>query len=276
MKSIFLGSISLTVVLAAVSCRKEGAVRESGDTGHDIRNPSSQGAEEAIALGTKSKSRPTANISSNDSQFVNGLSPAFYEANKSGRFDLYGDILSKSSQSVRDGILRAEIYNVKSPLGPRHDLEQTLVLIEKFGGPSKSEIRDQALRNFGGRLNSLEDLDYAKATDDESWKTIVTGFSDQDPQMALEKLATPELPTKKLVDAVNLIIKDWLALDSVEASNHIGKMSAGPVRDLAISNMVDWLIDRGDPSSAEQWADSILDVGKRDSVKEKIGRSQSK
>jgi hypothetical protein len=154
---------------------------------------------------------------------------------------------------------------LRSRLGSGHDFQAKLALINEFGGNRTADFKNKLLKVAGRSLDVVGDRDFIMSLDPESWKTMVSGAAEQNSSKSFE-LAMADLGDAHQRIACAEVTKIWLGLDSVAASKRLAELPKGALKDVAIGEMVSWLMRKGSAAEATPWIAEISDNGLREKM----------
>ena len=140
-----------------------------------------------------------------------------------------------SLEQLEDGSHRDQMLlaTIESLLGVADDFLAAAKLLDKVSDP---EIREQKIPRLVWGFNSEEAMDWLEEQSDFS-------VSDEAKRRALS---------------------NWARSDSYTASQYIGKMEAGPLRDSALSTLI-WSVSSTSPESALPWIFELSSTSQRQS-----------
>lgn len=165
--------------------------------------------------------------------------------------------------------LWADLVCVQSPLGVSHDYRESLAIIKEFGGENSASLGDRLARKTGLRLDPAKDKEFVTSLDPDAWKTMIAGVVEANAPKAFElALADWGEPHQRVACAEATRI--WLEKDSMAACGRIMKMPKGDMKDVAVSEMVNWLVERNSGDEAAAWISEISDPSLRDEARRRL------
>ena len=194
-----------------------------------------------------------------------GVADACAMVREQGDFRPLRECLLDMSMTDRFCIISGELVRLRSRLGNGHDYAGKLAIINEFGGASSMDLKNRLLKATGKDLDPVGDRDFIMSLDSESWKTGVGGAAEQNANKAFE-FAVADLGDAHQRIACAEVTRVWLGLDSVAASKRLSALPKGALKDVAIGEMVSWLMRKGSAAEATPWIAEISDNGLREKM----------
>jgi len=186
----------------------------------------------------------------------NDLDSALEGISGQGDFRPLERLLEGMSDSERYNALWKSLRASQSRLGKRHDFEEKIRLIGRFGGNKQAIHTKMACTNLAVGFDPATEMGFIKGLDDRLWKAFLQALADDNPRKALS-LGEMNIAESRRMDAYSVATSAWLQQDSVTASSHVAALPMGAARDVAVGAMIDWLVNINDTASASQWVNEI-------------------
>ena len=171
--------------------------------------------------------------------------------------------------SERHLFLWADLVDLKSPLGTGHDYRESLAIIKELGGNSSASLLNGLARKTGMRLVPATDKDFVTSLDPDSWKAMIAGAVGVNAPKGFElALAEWDEPHQRIACAEATRI--WLDKDSLAVSKRLSQMPNGAVKDVAIGEMVSWLVSRNSGEQATAWITEISEPAQREELRKRV------
>lgn len=186
-----------------------------------------------------------------------------------GDYGLLKRVLMGMKPNERHLFLWADLEELKSPLGTGHDYRESLAIIKELGGNSTASLISGLARRTGLRLDPAKDKDFVTSLDFDAWKTMIAGAVEVNAPKAFELTLAGWDETHQRIACAEAT-RIWLEKDSMAACGRIMKMPSGELKDAAVTEMVNWLVEKNSEDQASAWISEISDPSLRDETKKRL------
>lgn len=193
------------------------------------------------------------------------LADAYAAIRSQGDYGALRAVMGNKSPNERFSMIYGEFMGLRSRLGSGHDFQAKLAIINEFGGDRVADLKQKLLKATGRSLSLDGDREFIASLDNESWRTMVSGAAERNSSKAFE-FALADLEDGKQGIACAEVTRVWLGFDSVAASKRVVELPKGALKDVAICEMVRWLVHKGSVDEASAWIAEISDNGLRENL----------
>ena len=197
------------------------------------------------------------------------LGTALYGVKTRGDYGPLKRVLMDMKPTERHLFLWADLVDLKSPLGTGHDYRESLAIIKELGGNSAASLLNGLARKTGMRLVPATDKDFVTSLDPDSWKTMIAGAVGVNAPKGFE-LALADWGERHQRIACAEATRIWLDKDSLAVSKRLSQMPNGAVKDVAIGEMVIWLVSRNSGEQATAWITEISEPAQREELRKRV------
>lgn len=186
------------------------------------------------------------------------LDDAYSAIRTQGDYGALWKVMKGKLPNERFALMYGEFMGLRSRLGSGHDFHAKLAVINEFGGDRTADFTNKLLKATGRNLDIVGDKDFITSLDHESWKAMVSGAAERNASKAFE-LAMENLGDSHGRIACAEAVRVWLGQDPMAASKRVSEMQNGPLKDVAICELVGWVMKKDGPKAAEAWIGEIDD-----------------
>ena len=196
----------------------------------------------------------------NVSDLAEPLGSAIATAESNGDFSQLQTVFDSLTQNERIGRFQ-EILSVYSKLGPKHDIEEKLALLEKVNAPAstletfKRKIFEMEARERYGAMKEEGVLANLK---DEEFGSVCRAVTTSRMKQGFQCVEDGTSESAKRT-AAGMVARFAIQAGTMEASKEISALPPGIVRDEAVAEMVLWLRKTGSEKEAAPWLETIQD-----------------
>jgi hypothetical protein len=259
--------VLVVAAFVAISRWLNRTQHESPETGPEMADSGNRSATRRVTQSSPPAHRSP--IQTQAPQEPVTLGTALYGVKTRGDFGPLKRVLMGMKPSERHLFLWADLVDLKSPLGTGHDYRESLAIIKELGGNSSATLLNGLARKTGMRLVPATDKDFVTSLDPDSWKAMIAGAVGVNASKGFE-LALADWGERHQRIACAEATRIWLDKDSLAVSKRLSQMPNGAVKDVAICEMVDWLVGRNSGEQATAWIADISDPAQREEMRKRI------
>ncbi|MEI7912103.1 MAG: hypothetical protein WCK77_20920 [Verrucomicrobiota bacterium] len=200
---------------------------------------------------------------------TNELDSALERATRQGDFRPIESLLEVMSDSERYKALWKVLRTSQSRLGKRHDFEEEIRLIGRFGGAKANILLKKTCENIVPGFDLEAEIGFVRGFDDRLWNVFLQSLADDNPRKALS-LGEMNIAESSRLDVYSVATSAWLKQDSVAASTYVAELPEGSARDIAVGAMVDWLLSIHDTESASHWVNEVGNVALKQTLSNQV------
>lgn len=202
------------------------------------------------------------------------LAEAISRVKACGDYGLLRRVLSDMDTKNRHLFLWADLVCLQSPRGVAHDYRESLDIIKDYGEANSASLAKTLGRMTGLRLDPAKDKDFVRSLDPDAWKAMIAGVVEENAPKAFD-FANVDWGEPHQRIACAEATKIWLEMDALAVSSRLMRMPSSDMKDVAISEMVDWLVRKESADEAAAWIAEISDNDLREKMSSLI-RTQRK